>query len=82
VSHYMNNYTNRLRNLTELEPGWDGPGSIAPTAEAVSTAEYMTVAPGGDGSLQIEMHAGDADIEIEVGADGKVRSVLWARPNT
>lgn len=72
-------YTSKLYELSELDDGWDGRGSRAPSRQAIETAKYMTVCPGGDGSLQVEMHAGEADIEIEIAPDGKVKSVLWAR---
>jgi len=71
-------YTAALESLKELMPGWDGYDGKPTTKEAIDTATYMTVCPHSNGGLQIEMHAGGVDIEIEVAPDGKVISVLYA----
>ena len=76
------NYSERLASFEKLEAGWDGPKSVPPTAAAINTARYMTVVPAGDGSLQIEMHAGGIDLEIEITADGKVGSIYYEQPST
>jgi hypothetical protein len=76
---YMTHMERSLRGLQGLADGWDGRGSAKPTAASIGTACYMTAVPGGDGSVQLEMHAGGADIEIEIGPDGQVRAVMWSR---
>ena len=50
---------------------------ISPDAEA--TAANMTKVPLRSGGVQLELHAGGMDIEIEIAPDGKVSSVLVSR---
>jgi len=40
---------------------------------------YMVAVPLGSGGLQLELHAGGADVEIEIDPSGKVTAVCWAR---
>lgn len=67
-----------LMRLEKLEPGWDGGTGCAPkiSAAALATARWFRATPIADGSLQVEFHAGDADIEIHIGTDGRVKSVI------
>lgn len=75
----MRPFNDRLADFAHMRDGWDGHGSKAPTDDAIRTAANLVPVPGGDGSIQVEMHAGGADIEIEIAPDGTVKSVLWAR---
>jgi hypothetical protein len=74
----MADYTAAIKRLAAIPDGWS-PGRKAPTEAALATASNMTVCPLSDGSVQVEMHAGGADIEIEIGPDGLVDSVMWLR---
>lgn len=74
----IDGFDERLRAFSEMQRNWDGRGSTPPSPLAIATARYMTPVPGGDGSIQLEMHAGGMDIEIEIDPQGKVISVLAA----
>lgn len=63
----------------ELKPGWDGYGGRVPTAEAMRTARLMSLVPGGDGSLQFEIHAGGYDVEIYIAPHGEITDVSAER---
>lgn len=45
------------------------------TSEAERTVSNATVVPCGNGGLQLEMHSGGIDMEIEIAADGSVENV-------
>lgn len=64
------------------EIGWDGHGSHPPDARAVDTVKYLHLTPMSNEGLLLELHAGGADIEIEIDRDGKVAvvSAEWRRP--
>lgn len=68
-----------LNKLEVLKDDWDGRGSAAPSDAAIRTARNMGAVPLGDGGLQMEMHAGGADIEIEINTLGKVVAIAWAK---
>lgn len=70
---------NNLANLRAIKDGWDGRGSAAPTKEALATAANISACPLGYGGIQLEIHAGGADIEIEIGADGHIIMVAWEK---
>jgi hypothetical protein len=72
-------FTDQLDNLGKIKDGWDGRGSAAPTREALATAKNIGVCPLGHGGVQLELHAGGADVEIEIDANGKVIAVMWSR---
>lgn len=80
TARISDSYDKRLESFEQLKPGWDGHGSVPPSAAAIDTARYMTVVPGGDGSLQIEMHAGGIDLEIEITSEGKVGGIYYQQP--
>ncbi len=65
-------YETNLAALHDLKDNWDGYKGKKPTAAALATARWLTVVPVNDGGVQIEMHAGEADIEICIGPDGRV----------
>jgi hypothetical protein len=69
------------RRLAEMptEKDWDSYGAEPTTEAAKDTAAAMTLVPVNDGGVQFELHAGGAEIAIEVGADGTVTSVFWER---
>ncbi len=69
-----------LNRLEILDDNWDGRGSAAPTNHAIKTARAICAVPLGSGGLQIELHAINADVEIEINENGQVVSVCWARP--
>jgi hypothetical protein len=82
----------RVRELSALAPGWDGPGSSKVSTDALYTATGITrlalegqpgavapyIVPGGDGSVQIEWHEEHAELELDIGSDGTHFSV-WGR---
>lgn len=68
----------RINMLRELQPDWDGHRGRPPTEAALKTASNIVVVPLSYGGLQIEMHAGGMDIEIEINSDGVVSSVYTA----
>ena len=69
---------NRFEELRNLEDGWDGYKGVAITGEieafTISLLSEIydprvappSLVPGGDGSLQIEWHVNDCDLEIDV----------------
>jgi hypothetical protein len=68
-----------LDGLRSLGSNWDGRGSMAPTPQALRTAGALCACPLGSGGIQIDLHAGGSDIEIEIDAGGNITSVLWAK---
>lgn len=69
-----------LRRMQTLGTNWDGYGARPITDAALRAADALEFVPDVEGGVQIELHAGGADIEIEIDQHGWVRSVLWARP--
>lgn len=70
---------NNLANLRYLKDGWDGRGSAAPTEEALATAASIGACALGYGGIQLEMHVGGSDVEIEIDANGQIIAVMWAK---
>ena len=70
-----------LSALRTLRPGWDSYGGRPITEQAIATAQAIAFVPSPNGGVQIELHAGGADVEIEIGADGYVETVMWGRPS-
>lgn len=68
-----------LARLGKLEHNWDGYDGARPSRSAIETIQCLTAVPLGSGAIQLEMHAGGADIEIVIGDDGRVASVYWQR---
>lgn len=66
-----------LRSFLELEEGWDSYGGKPTTRQAVDTAEALSFVPTSRGGVQVELHAGGADVEIEISSTGKVVGVVW-----
>lgn len=70
---------NNLENMKTLQDGWDGRGSAAPSPKAIQTAQNMSACALGYGGIQLEIHAGGSDVEIEIDAQGQIIAVAWAR---
>lgn len=82
---------NRAQHVAKLRAGWDGPGSLPVSPEALYTATRITrlaldgfeqaaapyLVPGGDGSIQVEWHEAHAELELDIGANGKLS--IWGR---
>lgn len=64
--------------LRELEPGWDSYGALRISEEAIATAKAIEYVPSAHGGLDIVLNAGGVEVEIEVDAQGRVTSILWA----
>lgn len=70
----------RMRHLTDLKPGWSGPGTDAPSRELADMLEPAVsmmanlgvpvhVVPNGDGSLVIEWKIADVEYSAELRRD-------------
>lgn len=68
-----------LTSFLSLKPGWDTYRAKPITGAAIKTAEALRAVPVAHGGVQIEMHAGGMDIEIEIHPDGHVESVFCSR---
>lgn len=69
-----------LSALRALEANWDSYGAVPITEAALRVAEAVAFVPCCDGGIQVELHGGGAEIEIEIGPDGTVTSVFWGKP--
>jgi len=65
-------YETNLEALHNLKDNWDSYKGKKPTAAALATARWVLAVPIADGGVQIEMHAGEADIEISIAPDGRI----------
>lgn len=72
-------FDHRIKALSEMRDNWDGRRSAAPSKEALGAASCMCPVPLGSGGVQLELHAGGAEVEIEIDQSGKVVSVFWMR---
>jgi hypothetical protein len=81
----------RLRHLSGLSDGWDGPGTLR-VEEAVVTRTLLvlfnvttqntrapSIAPGHDGSLQLAWYVPEFDLEIDIPRSGKPSAWLYER---
>lgn len=68
------------RALLDLGPDWDSYDGVKITEAAVKTAEALRPVPLSDGGIQLELHCAGSDLEIEIGADGKIRGICWDGP--
>ena len=64
------------QRLALLGPGWDADGGKAITSKAIETLGRFAAVPCSDGGIQLEVHRAGYDIEIEIGPDGRIASVL------
>lgn len=64
----------RIEELRSLQENWDSYGARRITNDALDTAsrwlDYVHVGPMSGGGIQIEVHMGGLDIEIEIEPDG------------
>lgn len=70
----------RLNELASLVQDWDSYGAGPIDRSALRTADALTFVPTPHGGIQIELHAGGIDLEIEITSTGKVDEVN-VRPN-
>ena len=87
-SFWVQELENRLNHLVALEPGWDGyggkPVSIKVAQFSANLLEQLYVdkvpapqlVPGSDGSMQIEWHVNQYDLEVDVMAPYDVVATL------
>jgi hypothetical protein len=68
-----------LEELRELPANWDSYGAVTISEEALATANALTFVPLADGGIQIELHAGGAELEIEISWNGEVQGIIWER---
>jgi len=80
-----------LRHLSTLQAGWDGAGSREVSNRALFLADLRIrevlggfdnlvapyLVPAGDGSVQIEWHESDGELELSIDPDGKF--YIWGR---
>ena len=85
--------TEDLRRIAALKAGWDGPGSQALPNRALFLAELYVrealrgcgvvappaLVPAGDGSIQIEWHRLEGEIELSIEPDGTFH--IWGSDN-
>lgn len=88
-SRWMKELANRFQSLTELQRGWDGydgrPVSFACATFAANLIERLyesdvpapNLVPGSDGTLQIEWHRNNYDVEIDVLGPFKVNAYRY-----
>jgi hypothetical protein len=69
---------NWKEGLMALEQGWDSYNGQPIQEAAIAAVGRFHVTPRSGGGLQIEYHADGYDIEIGVGPDGRISSVLVA----
>lgn len=65
-----------LSSLRELGKGWDSYDGNPITERALRTAGALCFVPCANGGIQVELHAGGVDVEIEIGPDGRVRTIF------
>lgn len=57
-----------------------GDGEMVPSTDrAIQTARHLVGVPTTEGGFQIELHAGGADIEIDIAPSGEVTAVNWMK---
>lgn len=66
-----------LSTLRALGPDWDSYGARPISGLALRTAENLMVVPMSDGGVQIELHAGGANVEIVISPTGAVCGISW-----
>jgi len=73
-----------LDRIACLQADWDSYGAAAIDARAVAAVRRFlgyrwAIVPLNDGGIQLEWHAGDVDLELEFGADGRPVHVFAQR---
>lgn len=66
-----------LEELKELPANWDSYGAVTITEAALNTANNLTFVPLSNGGIQIELHTGGVDMELEIHPDGMIQSLFW-----
>jgi len=88
---WLDKFTTASRRLQALPRGWDGAGSVPPSKTALFKAERITrdaladqpnasapyLVPAGDGSVQVEWHGTNAEVELTVDPSGHLS--FWSR---
>ena len=69
----------KLNGIANLQFDWGDRGERAPSQAAIRTARNFTAVPMSNGRVQLELHAGGVDLEIEIDTDGQISSVMWSR---
>ena len=81
-------WTRKLTGLGKLEDGWDGYGSKCPQQTAFTVATMFLydlekngvsrpeIVPTSQGGIQLELHKGGFDLEIEIGPTGHTEFFL------
>jgi hypothetical protein len=83
---WMRQLAANAKRLEDLKAGWDGPGSVPVSSNALFLATYYTrsaldqfqnvsaphLVPGGDGSIQIEWHSKQGELELDIDARGRM----------
>lgn len=62
--------------LRSLQFGWDSYDGKPITEAAIETVKQFAIVPSSHGGVQIEIHRDRFDIEICIGADGRIDSAL------
>lgn len=70
-------FEQQIAELRKLEDNWDSYGASPISEKAIETASYLAIVPVCNGGIQIELHAGEAEIEIEIDEGGRVTSVMF-----
>lgn len=66
-----------LTHFRGLKKGWDTYDGEPISPMAIRTAEHFTAVPLSTGGIQLELHAGGVEIEIEVTETGRVKGILF-----
>lgn len=83
---WLNAWRERVRAVADLPDGWDGHGSLSPSAEMVSLVEHWLslalagvadpqlpyLVPASSGGLQLEWHRSEEELEVLFTPDGYV----------
>jgi len=64
--------------LRQLKPGWNSYGGAAISEAAISTLGGFAVVPCSGGGIQLEVSRDGWDIEIGIGADGRITFCLMS----
>jgi len=71
-----------LGKLLQLPRDWNSYDALPIDIRAIRTAENIQAVPTNIGGVQLELHAGGVDVEVEIAPDGHVISVYWALATT
>jgi hypothetical protein len=88
---WLDAFTENSKRLAALPFGWDGPGSVPSSQTALYKAERIIrdalsgwpsvigpyLVPSGDGSVQVEWHETNGEIELTIDSGGRL--FFWGR---